>query len=60
MAILTVCTNFPAAPLVADLERKFGIPILDTASAGVWNSLVLAGIDTRPGRRWGSLFAGAA
>jgi maleate isomerase len=55
-AILTYCTNFPAAHLVAALEDELGIPIYDSVSAGVWKALRLAGIGTASGYRWGSLF----
>jgi maleate isomerase len=57
-AIVTFCTNFPAAHLAAPLEQETGIPIYDTTSIGVWDGLRRAGIDTAPGVRWGSLFAG--
>jgi len=55
-AILSCCTNFPGAALVAEIERETGIPIYDTTSIAVWKTLVLAGIDTKPGRDWGSVF----
>jgi len=55
-AIVTVCTNFPAALVVAEMERELGIPIYDTVALGVWHALKLCGIDTAPGRAWGSLF----
>jgi maleate isomerase len=55
-AIITYCTNFPAAPLVDDLERRLGIPIYDSVSIGVWGALRMAGIDPRRGHRWGSAF----
>ena len=55
-AILTYCTNLPAAHLVDGLERELGIPVLDSTSAGVWGALRVAGQPTAPGRRWGSLF----
>ena len=57
-AIVTFCTNFPAAHLVAPLERETGIPIYDTVSIGVWDALGRAGVATGRGRRWGSLFTG--
>ena len=59
-AVLTVCTNFPAAHLVADFERRLGIPVYDSVSIGVWAALRLAGVDTRAGARWGSLFTEGA
>lgn len=57
-AIVTFCTNFPAAHLAAPLEQETGIPIYDTTSIGVWDSLSRAGVETARGARWGSLFAG--
>ncbi len=57
-AIVTFCTNFPAAHLVAPLERETGIPIYDTVSIGVWDALRRAGVATDRGGRWGSLFTG--
>ena len=56
-AIVTFCTNFPAAHLVAPLEQETGIPIYDTVSIGVWDALRRAGVATDRGGRWGSLFA---
>ncbi len=55
-AIVTFCTNFPAAHLAEPLERETGIPIYDTVSIGVWDALRRAGISTTRGARWGSLF----
>ena len=55
-AIISFCTNFPAAPLVAEMELELGLPIYDTVSMGVWGALKRVGIDTRPGRAWGMVF----
>ena len=56
-AILTWCTNFPAAYGVDALERELGIPILDSVTLAVWHGLHMIGrADTR-GRRWGRLFS---
>ena len=55
-AILTFCTNFPAAPLVAEMEDELGIPIYDTVTMAVWGALHVAGMDTRGGRAWGRVF----
>jgi maleate isomerase len=57
-AIVTFCTNFPAAHLVAMMEQELGVPIYDTVSIGVWDALRRAGVETSRGARWGSLFAG--
>ena len=55
-AILTFCTNFPAAPLVAEMEDELGIPIYDTVTMAVWGALRVAGLDPRGGRAWGRVF----
>jgi maleate isomerase len=55
-AILTYCTNFPAAHLVSALEEELHVPIYDSVSAGVWGALRLAGQPAEAGRRWGSMF----
>jgi maleate isomerase len=54
--ILSICTNFPAAVVVGEMEQELNIPIWDTTILPVWQALKLAGIDTRPGRAWGRLF----
>jgi maleate isomerase len=55
-AIVTICTNFPAAHLVEPLERETGIPIYDTVSIGVWGALRRAGVATGRGARGGGQF----
>ena len=55
-AIVTVCTNFPAAPVIPALEDELDIPIFDTTSLGVWHALKLTGVTTNSGRVWGRLF----
>jgi maleate isomerase len=55
-AIVTFCTNFPAAPIVPEMEAELGIPIYDTVTMGVWGALQRAGIDTNAGRDWGRVF----
>ena len=59
-AITTFCTNLRAADYVPELEREFGIPIYDTVSLAVWQSLLIAGVDPRGLARWGRLFSDAA
>lgn len=57
-AIVSLCTNFPGAPLVATMEAELGLPIFDTVSLGIWHALRLAGVDTRPAApAWGRLFS---
>lgn len=55
-AVLTFCTNLPAAHLVDALERELALPVVDSTSAAVWAALRLAGLPTAAGRAWGSLF----
>lgn len=55
-AIVTFCTNFPAAPIVAEMEAELGVPIYDTVAMGVWGVLAMLGLDTRAARAWGRVF----
>ncbi|MDB5847990.1 MAG: hypothetical protein JWP29_1742 [Rhodoferax sp.] len=55
-AIVAFCTNFPAAPLVAEMEHELGIPIYDSVSMAVWHALRLAGVDTARASAWGRVF----
>lgn len=56
-AILTWCTNFPAAYGAATLEDEVDIPILDSVALAVWGGLSVIGAADARGRRWGRLFA---
>ncbi|OYX85290.1 MAG: Asp/Glu/hydantoin racemase, partial [Azorhizobium sp. 35-67-5] len=58
-AIAIICTNLRAAPLVEKLERLTGLPIYDTIATVLWKSLVLANVDPKRIRGWGSLFRDA-
>jgi len=55
-AITTFCTNLRAAPLIDRLEQETGIPIYDTISVVVWQSLKLAGVEPSRIHGWGQLF----
>lgn len=55
-AIAIFCTNLRGAPLAAELEAAFGVPVYDTIATVLWKSLKLAGVDTTRVRGWGSLF----
>jgi maleate isomerase len=55
-AVTIMCTNLRGAPLVAELEAEFGLPVYDSIATVVWKSLKLAGRDTREVRQWGRLF----
>jgi len=56
-AVLIWSTNLPGLPLVPELEAELGIPVLDSASIGVWACLEALGVDRRPAARHGRLFA---
>jgi maleate isomerase len=56
-AITVLCTNFRGAPVVAELEQQLGLPIYDSVATALWQSLKVAGVDTRRVNGWGSLFA---
>jgi maleate isomerase len=56
-AIVVFCTNFNGAPMAASLEAETGLPVIDSAAAGVWAVLKAAGIDTRAVTGWGRIFA---
>lgn len=55
-AVVTFCTNLPAAHLAGRMEQELGIPVFDSTSAAVWAALRLAGKKTAPALAWGSLF----
>jgi maleate isomerase len=57
-AVLVMCTNLRAAPLVEALERELGVPILDSVAAAIWGGLRIAGVDPRRVHGWGRIFAG--
>jgi maleate isomerase len=44
-AIFISCTNFHCLPVVADLERRFGKPVVTSNLAGAWAALRGIGID---------------
>lgn len=54
--VLTFCTNLRAAQLAPQLEAELGVPLVDTVSTAVWQSLRLAGVDPRAVRGYGRLF----
>jgi maleate isomerase len=56
-AVAIFCTNLWGAPLAAELEAEFGVPVYDTIATVVWKALRLANVDTRALAGWGRLFA---
>jgi maleate isomerase len=55
-ALVILCTNLRGAPAVERMERELGIPILDSVSVTVWQTLRMTGVDPARIRGWGSLF----
>ncbi len=43
-AILVLCTNLRAGPLVPELERRLGITVLDSVGTALWDALRVAGV----------------
>jgi len=57
-AILTWCTNYAAAMVVAQAEQRHGVPVLDATLLPLWAGLRMLGLDTAPlAERWGRLFS---
>jgi len=57
-AVLVLCTNLRAAPLVAELEEEIGHPILDSVATAVWGALRLTQAAPKRVSGWGRLFQG--
>lgn len=55
-AILVLCTNLRAGPMVPELERRLGITILDSVGTALWGALRVAGVPPRGIEGWGRLF----
>lgn len=55
-AIIVMCTNMNAAPLVHALEQEVGVPVIDSLAAYVWKALRLCDVDTRRITGWGRIF----
>jgi len=54
--ISTFCTNLNAAHRVPEWERRHGIPVYDTVSTALWQSLRMAGVKPAVVQGWGKLF----
>lgn len=55
-AILLWSTNLPGLSVMAPLEAELGIPVIDSAAAGVWACLVSLGLDLAPAASLGRIF----
>jgi maleate isomerase len=56
-AVLVLCTNLRAAPLVDALEHELDVPIFDSISTAVHGALRVAGVDPTRVSGWGRLFS---
>jgi maleate isomerase len=52
--VVVVCTNLPAASVIARIEGATGRPVIDTLAATAWRTLRLAGVP-QPVRGFGRL-----
>lgn len=55
-ALVFLCTNLYGAPVVADLESRTGVPVLDSVAVTLWRCLDIAGAPLLD-PRWGKLLA---
>lgn len=56
-AVAIYCTNFDGPRVAPEVERRHGVPVLDSISVTLWHALRLAGRDTSSLTRWGRIFA---
>jgi maleate isomerase len=56
-AVICIGTNMRSAYRVAEWEQRFGVPVIDSATATLWQLLRLAGAQ-RSIQGWGGLLAG--
>lgn len=59
-AVAVVCTNMRGAAAAAPLERKHGVPVLDSIAVTLWACLAATDVDPARIRGWGSLFANSS
>lgn len=55
-AVTTFCTNWNAAHLVDEWEKKFGVTIFDSVSTVVWDLCRLTEVDMSGAKGWGKMF----
>ena len=56
-AIAIVCTNMRGAIIGAEVERRLGIPVLDSVSFTLWGTLRALDLPMNALGRFGSIFA---
>ncbi len=55
-ALIYLCTNLYGAPVVEEVERDYGVPVLDSVAVTLWKCLSMAGV-VGLDPRWGRLLA---
>ncbi len=55
-AVIIYGTNTRGAPVVARLEERLGVPVIDSVTAGLWGAMQRARTIGADSRKWGSLF----
>lgn len=55
-AITIICTNMDGTRLVPQIERRTGIPVIDSIACTLWGALQTAGISTAPLSPAGRIF----
>ncbi|HEX7924885.1 MAG TPA: Asp/Glu/hydantoin racemase, partial [Bradyrhizobium sp.] len=55
-AAVVLCTNMRGAGAAEQLERGFGVPVLDSIAVTLWACLTAVGCDPSRVHGWGSLF----
>ena len=52
-AVIILCTNLSGAGIVSTLEKRTGVPILDSVVLTIWGAFRSIGINTNPLFNWG-------
>ena len=52
-AVIILCTNLAGAGIVSTLEKRTGIPILDSVVLTIWGAFRSIGLNTNPLVNWG-------
>ena len=52
-AVIILCTNLAGAGIVSTLEKRTGVPILDSIVLTIWGAFRSIGLNTNPLYNWG-------
>ena len=52
-AVIILCTNLAGAGIVSTLEKRTGVPILDSIVLTIWGAFRSIGLNTNPLSNWG-------